>query len=239
MKYKLNSIVLTLATVIFSACSANYNGKNDNQDVPAPLVVRDITPSLPPQALPQAMPPQNLPQPLPPQQQLQPAPQDFGANIPNLQNRNTLNINNQTPLNLPAPQQDAGMFNPPKSLEKLPAMLDSPFITIGDRVYFDFNSAKLNREALVVLSKQVKWMQKNPKSKLLLEGHDDARGSDEFAYNIALHRAMNVKRYLVAKGINEARIKVVSYGKAFPEYAGTGEATFSKNRRVVSVITNY
>lgn len=216
------NLLLLVALLSLSACDSLFGSKNaqNNQD---PLIVRDVTPM-----------PNSFSN---PQNQLQNlSPSNFVPN-PSLGQSN-FNLNNPASLNLPLPQPDPSIPTTPTSLNKLPVLASATF-RMGDRVYFDFNSAKLNRQALIVLSKQARWMKENPKSKVVIEGHDDARGSDEYSYKIAMHRAMNVKKYLVSKDIDEKRIKVVSYGKAFPEYSGTTEAVFSKNRRAVTVITNY
>lgn len=220
------NLLLLVALLSLSACNSLFGGAN-NQNNQDPLIVRDVTPM--PNSFPNSFP--NFPN-----QQQNAAP----SNIPNNPNlgQNGLNLGSPAPLNLPMPQADPSIPSAPISLNRLPVIAPATF-RMGDRVYFDFNSAKLNREALVVLSKQARWLKENPKGKVVIEGHDDARGSDEYSYKIAMHRAMNVKKYLVSKDIDEKRIKVVSYGKAFPEYSGTTEAVFSKNRRAVTVITNY
>lgn len=71
---------------------------------------------------------------------------------------------------------------------------------------------------------------------MTIEGHCDERGTRE--YNIALgeKRANVVKNYLIAGGISDSRLKVVSYGKERPAFFGEGEEVKSKNRRAVTVM---
>ena len=72
--------------------------------------------------------------------------------------------------------------------------------------------------------------------KITIGGHCDERGTRE--YNLALgeRRAAAAKDYLVSKGINSARIKIISYGKERPIATGSNEGSWARNRRAVSVI---
>lgn len=74
-------------------------------------------------------------------------------------------------------------------------------------------------------------MKKNPHWKILLEGHCDERGTDE--YNLALgeNRAHSAKRYLVSPGVGEGRFQTVSYGEAQPADRSSSEEAWANNRR--------
>jgi peptidoglycan-associated lipoprotein len=65
-----------------------------------------------------------------------------------------------------------------------------------------------------------------------LEGHTDERGTRE--YNLALgeRRANAVRDYMVASGVPGYRIETISYGEENPVAYGSGESSWSKNRRV-------
>lgn len=107
---------------------------------------------------------------------------------------------------------------------------------IGDRVQFGYDSYTLSTQARQVLLSQAKWLQRFPNLTITIEGHCDERGTRE--YNLALgeRRANSAKSYLVALGVSENRINVVSYGKERPAAAGSNEQAWAKNRRAVSVI---
>ena len=107
---------------------------------------------------------------------------------------------------------------------------------ISDRVYFGFNKDNLTEEAKVVLSDTAIWLEKNPDVKLLIEGHTDERGTKEYNIGLGQRRASAVKKYLESKGIDSSRVKIISYGKEKPEFIGSNEEAWSKNRRAVSVI---
>jgi peptidoglycan-associated lipoprotein len=71
---------------------------------------------------------------------------------------------------------------------------------------------------------------------LTVEGHADERGTRE--YNLALgeRRANSVRDYLVALGINPARLSTVSYGEERPAVLGSSESAWAQNRRGVFAV---
>jgi len=109
-------------------------------------------------------------------------------------------------------------------------------IEIGDRVLFGFDSYELTSEAKSTLAKQASFLAANPSVRITIEGHCDERGTRE--YNLALgeSRASASRDYLVAQGVNPARIKIISYGKERPAVIGSNEDAWRYNRRAVSVI---
>ena len=110
------------------------------------------------------------------------------------------------------------------------------FITIGDRVYFDFDKAEIRTDGTSTLNSQAVWLKKYPNITIVIEGHADERGTRE--YNLALgeRRANAVKEYLVSRGVAVDRIETVSYGKERPAVLGSNDSAWSQNRRGVSVV---
>jgi len=110
--------------------------------------------------------------------------------------------------------------------------------TIGDRVFFDYDSAVVANDAQSVLQGQATWLSQNANVNVVIEGHCDERGTRE--YNIALgeRRAAAVKSQLVSLGISASRISTISYGKERPAVLGADESAYSQNRRGVTVIAN-
>jgi peptidoglycan-associated lipoprotein len=109
-------------------------------------------------------------------------------------------------------------------------------IAVGDRVLFDYDSAKLSSSAKILLDGQSRFLRANTDLNFIIEGHCDERGTRE--YNLALgeQRATAVRDYLVIQGIDPDRIKVISYGKEKPAVVGSNNMAWSKNRRAVTVI---
>ena len=109
-------------------------------------------------------------------------------------------------------------------------------IAVGDRVLFDYDSAKLSSSAKILLDGQSRFLRANTDLNFIIEGHCDERGTRE--YNLALgeQRATAVRDYLVIQGIDPDRIKVISYGKEKPAVVGSNTMAWSKNRRAVTII---
>ena len=106
----------------------------------------------------------------------------------------------------------------------------------GDRVFFGYDSTSLTSEGEATVRKQANWLNQNSGVNITIEGHCDERGTRE--YNLALgeKRAQAVKNALISNGVNPSRINTISYGKEFPEFLGSSEEAWSKNRRAVTVI---
>ena len=107
---------------------------------------------------------------------------------------------------------------------------------VGNVVYFDYDSSTLSGQAQAALRSQAAFLRSNPSIRIIVQGHCDERGTRE--YNLALgeRRASAARDYLVAQGIDGARIKTISFGKERPAVVGSNESAWSKNRRSVSVI---
>ena len=102
---------------------------------------------------------------------------------------------------------------------------------IFQTVYFDYNKYNIKTSEAPKLSSIADWMRENPSKHLLMEGHCDERGSNE--YNLALgeQRSLSVRRYLISLGIEAERLHTVSYGEERPVAYGHDEESWSQNRR--------
>jgi peptidoglycan-associated lipoprotein len=109
-------------------------------------------------------------------------------------------------------------------------------VSVGDRVFFDYDSVVLSPEATGVLDQQAAWLQQYPNVIVTIEGHADERGTRE--YNLALgdRRANAVKNYLLALGVPPGRLLTISYGEERPADPGHDEAGWSQNRRAVTTV---
>jgi peptidoglycan-associated lipoprotein len=105
------------------------------------------------------------------------------------------------------------------------------------RIYFDFDSYVLTDASRSTLSADAQVLLKKVPGKVMVEGHCDERGSDE--YNLALgeKRAKAAMNYLVTLGVPAERLSIISYGKEKPLDPGHGEDAWAKNRRAEFVVT--
>jgi peptidoglycan-associated lipoprotein len=117
-----------------------------------------------------------------------------------------------------------------------PGSIEEFNATIGDRVFFETDSAELTAQARQTLDSQAQWLNQYTRLRLTVEGHADERGTRE--YNIALgaRRATAVRDYLVALGVGAARIRTISFGKERPVSLCNDISCWSQNRRAVSII---
>jgi len=103
-------------------------------------------------------------------------------------------------------------------------------------IYFDFDKYDVRQEDKDVLQGVASWLLKNPPAKILVEGHCDERGTNE--YNLALgdRRAKAARDYLVALGIGSVRVETISYGEEKPVCTEKTEECWAKNRRAHFVV---
>jgi peptidoglycan-associated lipoprotein len=125
--------------------------------------------------------------------------------------------------------------------EQLPTDLDELNRVAQDKGYlqdafFAYNESTLSAEAQTALGNSATWLKKNTQYNLLVEGHCDERGTEQ--YNLALgdHRANTAKQYLVDQGVDAGRIRTVSYGEERPFDPGHDDSAWAKNRRAHLVI---
>jgi peptidoglycan-associated lipoprotein len=104
-------------------------------------------------------------------------------------------------------------------------------------VHFDYDSASIRNDAKAVLDTDAAWLKKFRTAQILIEGHCDERGTEE--YNLALgeKRAKAVLDYLLSSGIAADRMKIISYGKSQPIDPGHDESAWQMNRRAQFQIT--
>jgi peptidoglycan-associated lipoprotein len=98
-------------------------------------------------------------------------------------------------------------------------------------IYFDYDRAVVRDDARATLDGNAGWLKKFRTIKVLVEGHCDERGTEE--YNLALgeKRAKAAQDYLLSLGIGSDRLKIISYGKSQPINPGHDEGAWQMNRR--------
>ena len=109
-------------------------------------------------------------------------------------------------------------------------------VSVGDRVFFGYDSAELDADAQELLQAQAAWLKQYNKSSITIEGHCDERGTRE--YNLALgeRRAQAVKNYLNGLGVSMSSMSTISYGKERPAVVGSNDDAWGQNRRSVTKV---
>ena len=102
---------------------------------------------------------------------------------------------------------------------------------MSEDVYFDFDRSELTEKAKELLAQVGELLLKETRFTLTIEGHTDARGTEDYNFTLGAKRAMKVKEFLNAYGIEGTRMESVSYGKDAPKAQGETEEAYSQNRR--------
>jgi peptidoglycan-associated lipoprotein len=103
-------------------------------------------------------------------------------------------------------------------------------------IHFDFDKSTLTPAAQAILRDKSAYLMANANVSVIIEGHCDERGTNE--YNMALgdRRASSAKNFLVDLGIASGRLTTISYGEEKPIDPASNEAAWTKNRRAHFVI---
>jgi peptidoglycan-associated lipoprotein len=103
-------------------------------------------------------------------------------------------------------------------------------------IHFDFDKSSLTPAAQAILRDKAAYLMANTNVSVIIEGHCDERGTNE--YNMALgdRRAGSAKNFLVDLGIASGRLTTISYGEEKPVDSGSNEAAWAKNRRAHFVV---
>jgi len=103
-------------------------------------------------------------------------------------------------------------------------------------VFFDFDKSVIRADAKQSLDGNVRWLKANPHATIVIEGHCDERGTQEYNLALGQRRAKSVQDHLVAAGVSAKRTRIISYGKERPFALGHDESAWKWNRRAHFVI---
>jgi len=98
-------------------------------------------------------------------------------------------------------------------------------------IYFDFDQASIRSDQFSRLEQNADYLKNNSSAKVIIQGNCDERGTNEYNLALAERRALNAKTYFIELGIDEYRIRTVSYGEEQPLFAEQDEFSWAQNRR--------
>jgi peptidoglycan-associated lipoprotein len=107
---------------------------------------------------------------------------------------------------------------------------ERPALSVKD-VFFDFDAASIRADASTVTQEDARMLAQHPEANVLIEGHCDDRGSEEYNMVLGVNRANAVRQALIQQGIDASRIKVISLGKEKPFCKEQDEQCWQQNRR--------
>ena|ERR1700682_5079283 len=149
--------------------------------------------------------------------------------------------NTEPPTTTVAPREDFVRTDTAVKEEPLPNDVESLNRMAQQKGYiqdafYNYDEAALSSEAQAALTASANWLKSHPNLNLLIEGHCDERGTEQ--YNLALgdRRANSARDFLATLGIEGSRMRTVSYGEERPFAEGHDEASWAKNRRAHLVL---
>ncbi|HOK79552.1 MAG TPA: peptidoglycan-associated lipoprotein Pal [bacterium] len=98
-------------------------------------------------------------------------------------------------------------------------------------IYFDFDKYNIKISEQGKLQTLADYLKKNPQVSILIEGHCDERGTDEYNLVLGEQRALSTRNFLIGLGISPKRLYTISYGEAKPADPEHNEQAWAKNRR--------
>ena len=127
----------------------------------------------------------------------------------------------------------------PEQVEKVPFLQRFPFLykninKVSRGIFFDYDKDDLKREVTeFILPEVINQMIKRPSLRILIEGHADEDGSENYNMSLSMRRAQSVANFLIANGISPNRIDIQAFGESMPAVPGDDENARAKNRRAV------
>lgn len=113
-------------------------------------------------------------------------------------------------------------------LERERALLEKKMdIPVSD-IYFEYDSHAVQPEDLAKIKEVSEWLKANSGTRIVVEGHCDERGTVEYNLALGQKRADVVKSHLIKLGVDEKKIRTISFGKEMPADPGHTEDAWVK-----------
>lgn len=98
-------------------------------------------------------------------------------------------------------------------------------------VYFGYDNYQIPASEYAKIEAAAQFLLANPTVVLMVEGHCDERGTNEYNMSLGEYRAQSIRAFLANAGVEPDRVQTTSYGEERPAVAGTGESVWRQNRR--------
>jgi peptidoglycan-associated lipoprotein len=97
-------------------------------------------------------------------------------------------------------------------------------------VFFDYDKSNVRPSEISTAQRDAAFFAQHPSLHVLIEGHCDERGSEEYNLALGTSRAESLKQSLLQQGISAGRLKTISYGKEKPFCTADTEQCWQQNR---------
>ncbi|TVR14544.1 MAG: OmpA family protein [Balneolaceae bacterium] len=105
-------------------------------------------------------------------------------------------------------------------------------VSFDSGILFDFDSSTLRQEGNNNLRKLAKIINRDEDTTLMIVGHTDSRGAEDYNMRLSERRAESASRYMIAQGVSSSRIQIVGRGELEPLSENETDAGRQLNRRV-------
>jgi len=133
----------------------------------------------------------------------------------------------------PVAKTNGGTVNVAADLQPIDVIVTPTEIVLNE-IFFEFDKSNITQAGAFELDKLVQVLKNNPAMEIMVKGHTDNRGSDQYNLNLSDRRARAAVQYVISKGIAKARITGKGYGESEPKVdckENCTEEDHAKNRR--------
>lgn len=133
----------------------------------------------------------------------------------------------------PVAKTNGGTVNVAADLQPIDVIVKETEVVLNE-IYFEFDKSNITQAGAFELDKLVQVLKNNPNMEIMVKGHTDNRGSDQYNLNLSDRRARAAVQYVISKGIAKARIAGKGYGESEPKVdckENCTEEDHAKNRR--------
>ena len=133
----------------------------------------------------------------------------------------------------PVAKTKGGVVNINADLNEIAKIIKVDEVVLND-VFFEFDKSNITKEGAFELDKLVEALKARPEMVIMVKGHTDSRGSDQYNMNLSNRRAKSTVQYVISRGINKARISGQGYGESQPKVPCGDDCTeeqHAQNRR--------
>jgi len=108
---------------------------------------------------------------------------------------------------------------------------------VFENIHFEFDRYDIRPVDEMILQGIAAWLKEYDTKRVLIEGHCDERGTNEYNMALGEQRALAARRFLVGLGIESSRLSTISYGEERPLAMGSTEDAWARNRRAHFVVS--
>ncbi|AWW29825.1 hypothetical protein DN752_06660 [Echinicola strongylocentroti] len=110
-------------------------------------------------------------------------------------------------------------------------------VTFDSGILYGFDSYELTPQAQENVMEMARILNEYPDTNIMIDGHTDSKGSEEYNQKLSEQRASSVANYLKMQGIDSSRLTTVGHGESMPVSSNDTDAGRAENRRVEVAIT--